>query len=165
MVLLEHFYNFHLWHVEDQARRKDVSDSVIADCKRKVDKLNQLRNDCIEEVDKCLYAVLLPQLPQGATTRQNTETVGMALDRLSILSLKIYHMEEQTRREDVNEEHLQTCSAKLAVLRRQRADLIVAVMYLISDYEQGNKTPVLYSQFKMYTDPAPIPQLYARGAR
>lgn len=165
LVILEHYYNFQLWHVEDRARRKDVSDAIIADCKRQVDRLNQMRNDCIEEVDRCLYAILLPHIPQGATSRQNTETPGMALDRLSILALKIYHMEEQTKREDVDEEHIRSCSAKLATLRRQRSDLVIAVLELISDYVQGSKMPALYSQFKMYNDPSLNPELYSQGSR
>lgn len=160
LVLQQHFFNYLLWHVEDTARRRDVTDSVIADCKRRVDSLNQKRNDSIEDVDKCLCAILAPVIAKSATARQNTETAGMAVDRLSILALKIYHMDEQTKRGDVNKEHIRACTEKLRILQRQRTDLSNAVLELITDYAQGNKVPVLYSQFKMYNDPTLNPELY-----
>jgi len=160
LVLLEHFFNFSLWHIEDEARRLDVDDSVIADCKRRIDSFNQRRNDAIEAVDRCLASLLEPLLPKNVTLRQNTETAGMAVDRLSILALKIYHMEEQTRRDDVTAEHIRECARKLAVLNRQRSDLARAVLELISDYAAGVKVPVLYSQFKMYNDPKLNPAVY-----
>lgn len=162
LVLSQHRWNFLLWHVEDTARRRDVPDSVIADCKRRVDGLNQKRNDGMEKVDQCLYRLLAPLLPAQAVPRQNTETVGMAVDRLSILALKIYHMDEQTRRSDVGPEHLRSCAEKLAVLTRQREDLRRAVLELIADYAMGNKVIALYSQFKMYNDPNLNPELYGK---
>jgi hypothetical protein len=162
LVMKEHFYNFSLWHVEDDARRRDVDDSIIADCKRRIDRLNQQRNDCIEVIDRCLCAVLEPLLPVDAAQRQNTETAGMALDRLSILALKIYHMQEQTERVDVDAQHLRNCSEKLSILRHQREGLAQALLELISDYAAGGKVPVLYSQFKMYNDPALNPKLYGK---
>jgi hypothetical protein len=163
IVLREHLYNFQLWHVEDTARRRDVTDAVIADCKRKVDELNQKRNDCIEEMDRCLLGILTPVLPPNATARQNTETVGMAVDRISILALKLYHMEEQTKRTDVKRDHIRSCAEKLRILRRQRTDLVRAVLELISDYGLGNRTPAVYAQFKMYNDPNLNPELYGRA--
>lgn len=160
LALLQHYFNFQLWHVEDEARRRDVDDSVIAECKRRIDGLNQRRNDCIERLDACLVDILAPELPKNATDRQNTETVGMAVDRMSILALKIFHMEEQTRRTDADRGHLESCARKLAVLQRQRQDLMRSVLELISAYFAGHKVPVLYSQFKMYNDPNLNPQLY-----
>lgn len=162
LVLMQHYYNFSLWHVEDEARRTDVDDSVIANCKRTIDGLNQKRNDAIEAIDRSLVRILEPHLPKNVTLRQNTETAGMAVDRLSILSLKIYHMEEQTRRRDVGAEHIRACSGKLDVLNRQRCDLVRALLELITDYAQGAKVPVLYSQFKMYNDPSLNPALYGK---
>lgn len=162
LVLAQHRWNFLLWHVEDTARRRDVPDSAIANCKRQVDALNQKRNDGMEKVDQCLVRLLEPFLPASAKPRRNTETAGMAVDRLSILALKIYHMEEQTRRTDVGPEHIQTCAGKLDVLRQQRDDLRRAVLELIDDYAAGRKVIALYSQFKMYNDPALNPELYAR---
>lgn len=165
LVLLQHYYNFSLWHIEDIARRKDLDDAIIADCKRKIDSLNQKRNDCIELVDQCLYSVILPALPKNSTPRQNTETAGMAIDRLSILALKIYHMDEQTKRDEAGKEHMKASAEKLTVLQRQRRNLAQAVLELISDYAQGDKVPVLYSQFKMYNDPSLNPELYDRPAK
>ncbi|MDL2207751.1 DUF4254 domain-containing protein [Desulfovibrio sp. OttesenSCG-928-M16] len=162
LILRDHYYNFQLWHVEDEARRLDVDDTVIANCKREVDRYNQKRNDAIEDIDKCLVSLLEPHLNTSATSRQNTETIGMAIDRLSILALKIYHMNEQTQRKDVDEKHIVTCSEKLGILQRQRRDLIRAVLDLITDYFLGNKVPALFAQFKMYNDPNLNPALYGR---
>jgi hypothetical protein len=165
LVLRQHAKNFQLWHTEDNARRLDVSDSVIASCKRDIDKLNQKRNDFIEELDRCLNGLLQPVLPKDARQRINTETVGMALDRLSILSLKIYHMEEETRRIGVSAEHIENCRDKLEILERQHERLCRAVLELIDEYAAGTKVPASYNQFKMYNDPELNPQLYSRKAK
>lgn len=156
----QHWANFQLWHVEDRARRKDVDAKIIADCKYAIDKLNQLRNDLIEKVDACLVQMIMPNLPENGAERYNTETIGMALDRLSILALKIYHMKEQTRRKDVDLEHVDSCSGKCVVLQEQHDDLARAIAELVDEYEQGNKRPKVYFQFKMYNDPALNPELY-----
>lgn len=163
LILAQHYFNFALWHIEDEARRTDVDDSVIADCKRRIDALNQKRNDAMEAVDMCLARVMQPLLPRNAAPRHNTETAGMAIDRLSILALKLYHMEEQTRRRDVTAEHVRACSEKLDILNRQRRELARAVLELISDYAEGTRVPVLYAQCKMYNDPGLNPSLYGNS--
>ena len=127
LVRAQHLRNFRLWHIEDTARRRDVTTDVIADCKDRIDRLNQERNDRIERVDACLVALLSPLLPASPAPHINTESLGMAIDRLSILSLKIWHMDEQVRRTDVTPEHIASCEKKLAVLKEQRADLSLAV--------------------------------------
>ncbi|MEF2231352.1 MAG: DUF4254 domain-containing protein [Pseudodesulfovibrio sp.] len=160
LVARQHWTNFRLWHVEDRARRKDVEAAVIADCKYAIDKLNQQRNDLIERVDECLIDLLGPLLPADAAGRYNTETVGAALDRLSIQALKIYHMEEQCRRRDVDEAHKATCGSKVLTLTQQHLDLEKAVLELIDEYAAGTKRPKVYFQFKMYNDPALNPELY-----
>ena len=161
LVLREHLVNFLLWHVEDQARRRDVGAEVIARCKQEIDGLNQARNDAIEQVDACLVAMVEPLLPQSADTpRYNTESLGGVLDRLSILSLKMYHMEEQTLRHDVSEEHVRTCRTKAATLREQQRDLLQSALELVDDYASGLKRPKVYYQFKMYNDPDLNPELY-----
>ncbi len=162
LVLLEHLCNFQLWHTEDRCRRTDVPDAVIVECKRLCDAMNQKRSDCIEAIDNCLYALLKPHLPQTTRPRHNTETPGMAVDRLSVLALRVYHMEEQTRRIDAGSDHVKSCREKLELLRRQRADLAKAVLELIADYANGVKVPVLYKQYKMYNDPNLNPELYSK---
>jgi len=166
LVLAQHLMNFKLWHVEDIARRKDVGPEVIADCKYRIDGLNQRRNDFMEKVDACIVGMIAPMLPpvaDGAMLRHNTESLGMSVDRLSILSLKIFHMREQTERTDVDEAHRASCRDKLTVLQEQRADLARAVLELLDDYRTGVKRPKVYFQFKMYNDPSLNPQLY-KGA-
>lgn len=162
-----HTCNFSLWHEEDEARRPDVPDAVIVGHKRAIDRWNQQRNDTIEQLDAHLLAALgRVGAPPEQDAPQNSETPGSILDRLSILSLKIYHMAEQTRRTDVGPEHIATCSARLAVLRQQRNDLMVCLEQLFHELLAGQKRLRLYRQFKMYNDPALNPALAgsARGA-
>lgn len=160
-IAAQHACNFKLWHVEDTARRKDVGPEIIADCKRRIDGLNQRRNDGMEQVDACLLTALDPLLPKDAPRRYNTESLGMAIDRLSILSLKIWHMDEQLMRSDVDADHIRACADKAAVLREQRNDLERSVLELIDEFAAGIKRPRLYFQFKMYNDPTLNPELYA----
>lgn len=156
----QHWANFRLWHVEDTARRRDVDATVIAKCKQTIDGLNQLRNDLIEKVDNALVAMIVPLLPEGGKERYNTETIGTALDRLSILALKIYHMREQVRRKDVDDEHRANCQAKVEVMMTQHGDLVQSIVDLIDEYAEGLKRPKVYFQFKMYNDPSLNPELY-----
>ncbi len=160
LVLHEHLCNFRLWHVEDEARRKDVDDAAIAACKRRIDGLNQARNDAMEKVDAELVRMVNPLLPKAAPARLNSESPAMILDRLSIMALKIFHMREQAGRSEAGPEHVRSCAAKLAVLEEQRGDLGRALMDLLADYERGAKVPKIYRQFKMYNDPKLNPQLY-----
>ncbi len=165
LVLRQHLKNFLLWHVEDRARRKDVDDGVITACKREIDGLNQQRNDLMEQVDAWLVNAVgtfsaQRDVPERSR-RFNTETLGAALDRLSILSLKIFHMREQTGREDVDAAHLESCRGKLILLEAQHGDLSRAILELVDDYALGVKSPKVYFQCKMYNDPALNPELYA----
>lgn len=164
LIVSQHLRNFTLWHIEDTARRVDVGNDVIAECKRAIDSCNQERNDFIEKVDTCLGALLSPLLPKKAHTSLNTETPGMAIDRLSILALKIFHMREQTLRADVDHAHIATCQKKLELLLSQRASLTVALFELLDDYRAGKKSPGIYYQFKMYNDPSLNPELYKNKA-
>jgi hypothetical protein len=165
LVLRQHLRNFLLWHVEDRARRRDVDDGVITACKREIDGLNQQRNDLMEQVDAWLVEVVAAFEAQrdipADRLRYNTETLGAALDRLSILSLKIFHMREQTERGDAESSHLERCREKLAVLRAQHDDLARSVLELVDEYAAGLKSPKVYFQCKMYNDPALNPELYA----
>lgn len=167
LVLRQHWANFCLWHVEDRARRKDAGPELIADCKYAIDKLNQERNDQIERLDMFLVRILDPILPataEGARPRYNTESLGVALDRGSILALKIFHMQEQAERQGAGEDLVNECRRKLEVLKEQRIDLEQSVMDLVDDYASGRKRPKVYYQFKMYNDPRLNPELYSRKA-
>lgn len=156
----EHKANFRLWHVEDEARRRDVGDDVIAQCKRDIDKLNQRRNDLIEKMDQCLTAMVETFVPESAPQAYNTETIGSAMDRLSIICLKIFHMDEQMKRAEAGPEHVEACGRKLAVLAQQHKDLVASVLGLLDEYAAGVKRPKVYYQFKMYNDPQLNPALH-----
>ena len=160
-IALELAYrNYLLWHEEDKARRTDVDDSVIATVKRAIDRLNQQRNDLIEKLDEAILADLSKIAPGQADDSINSETPGSIVDRISIMTLKIYHMDEDSRREDIDDEHRRRSQHRLAVLKLQRHDLYGALERLLDDYRAGRKRMKLYKQFKMYNDPSLNPELY-----
>ena len=162
MLLVEqnHARNFELWHEEDRARDPEADDRVIATVKRAIDKLNQARNDAMEKIDELVLARLdgRGQTPEGSPL--HSETVGSIVDRLSILSLKCYHMREQTLRKDASDEHRESCRDKLRVLETQRADLAGALGRFAGELERGEKAFRVYRQMKMYNDPSLNPVLY-----
>lgn len=152
--------NYSLWHEEDRARRTDVDDSVIAGVKRRIDRLNQQRNDMIERLDEEIIGWLRSRCSFSDDVPLNSETPGSIVDRLSILSLKIYHMDEDSRRNDIDETHRENSLRKLAILREQRADLEGAFHRLLDECRAGTRRVKLYRQFKMYNDPTLNPELY-----
>jgi len=159
-----HFYNFSLWHEEDQARRTDVDDSVIANLKRTIDVFNQRRSDTIEEIDKWILQQLENAGIQALEmTELNSETPASIIDRLSILSLKVYHMDEQAVRLDVNQDHKERAKDRAAILREQRQDLANCLNKLIADLMNGRKRLKMYFQFKLYNDPSTNPAVYQRA--
>jgi len=166
LICEEHQFNFLLWHEEDVARSPDVSDERIAAVKRAIDGLNQKRNDAIERIDDCLKQQLDARGIRAAEgAKLNTETPGQAIDRLSILALRIYHMLEQLERDDVDAEHLARVQSKLDVVHTQHDDLSASLQDLLSDIFVGRKRLKLYRQFKMYNDPTLNPYLYHSALR
>lgn len=156
--------NYLLWHEEDKARRTDVDDSVIASVKRAIDRFNQQRNDLIEQLDEAILVEVSRAMADGSV-EINSETPGSIADRISILSLKIYHMEEDARRTDITAEHRERSLNRLEVLRLQRSDLFDALVCLMDDYLAGRKRMKLYKQFKMYNDPTLNPELYGKSGK
>ncbi len=139
------------WHYEDIIRDPGINPKDALSLKRKIDASNQDRTDLVEYIDgyflKKYQAVHIKE-----DAKINTESPAWAIDRLSILALKIYHMQEEVDRTDASPEHTQKCSAKLAVLLEQREDLSTAIDQLLEDIEKGNKYMKVYKQMKMYND-------------
>jgi hypothetical protein len=165
-VCTQHQFNFLLWHEEDRARCPVASDADIAAVKRAIDRYNQQRNDAIEQLDQFLLDDLQARgITPAADARLNTETPGSAIDRLSILALRIYHLDEQAQRTDATAEHRRNAEHKRAIGERQREDLAAALAELLDDLYHGRKRMRLYRQLKMYNDPAMNPYLYERGPK
>lgn len=164
VVAENHRYNFLLWHEEDIARSPQASDAEIAAVKRNIDRYNQLRNNWIESIDEALQRQLedAKVAPQPGA-RFNSETPGATIDRLSILALRLYHLNEQLERPDASAEHLARVSQKLAVAQQQHVDLKQALSELLEDLWAGHKRMRLYKQLKMYNDPTMNPYLYNAG--
>ncbi len=165
-VCQQHQYNYLLWHEEDIARSPDVTDARIAMVKRAIDGYNQQRNDWIERIDEALLEMLAEAgVKPAEKARLNTETPGSATDRLSIMSLRIYHLEEQLQRTDVDEAHVERVQQRLARCRLQQADLSQSLAELLADLVAGRKMLKVYRQMKMYNDATLNPYLYKSGKK
>ncbi len=165
-ICQQHQYNFLLWHEEDVARSPDVSDGRIAMVKRAIDGYNQQRNDWIERIDEALIEMLVESgAKPAADARLNTETPGSACDRLSIMSLRIFHLQEQLQRTDVDRTHVERISQRLERCRAQQADLSQSLAELLADLAAGRKVLKVYRQMKMYNDPTMNPYLYGRSKK
>jgi hypothetical protein len=158
LLLQQHRANFDLWHREDAARDPLAADQAIAAVKRAIDKLNQRRNDLVERID---LALLEAAGQQSASAPLHSETPGMMIDRLSILDLKIFHTEEETRRPGASPQHHEQNRARLAILTEQHDDLAASLAALWNEVRSGQRRFKLYRQLKMYNDPALNPVLYA----
>jgi hypothetical protein len=149
------------WHFEDLIRDPQINPTEALALKRRIDKSNQDRTDLVEEIDsyfRKIYSTVTP-LPDA---RLNTESPAWAVDRLSILALKIYHMKEQVERKDADAAHIERCQLKLSVLLEQQVDLSTAIDQLLDDYQAGRKVMKVYRQMKMYNDPSTNPVLYKK---
>lgn len=147
------------WHFEDIIRDPHIDSTEALALKRRIDRSNQDRTDLVEQIDSYFrqqYSEVNP-LPDA---RLNTESPAWAIDRLSILALKIYHMREQVERPEATHEHRNKCNAKLNVLLEQQKDLTLAIDQLLEDIAEGRKYMKVYRQMKMYNDPATNPVLY-----
>ena len=163
LILEQHRQNFALWHEEDRARGPLAPPEQIAQTKRNIDALNQVRNDLVEAIDR----ELLQQLEKARVQlsgKLHSETPGMIIDRLSILSLKIFHTREQIDRSDVDEGHVQRNEHRLQVLMEQRADLAKCLVEIWQEIQNGKRRFKLYRQLKMYNDPKLNPEIYGSAS-
>ena len=149
------------WHLEDIIRDPQIDPVEALALKRRIDRSNQERTDLVETIDSYFYSLYHEVEVQPEATI-NTESPAWAVDRLSILALKIYHMQEQVNRKEASEEHCRKCQEKLDVLLQQRIDLSTAIDQLLADFEAGRKYMRVYKQMKMYNDPTTNPVLYGK---
>lgn len=149
------------WHLEDIIRDPQIDPAEALLLKRRIDKSNQDRTDLVERIDSYFWEQYHTVLPK-TDAKINTESPAWAIDRLSILHVKIYHMQEQVNRTDVCQEQHDKCAAKLAVLQEQLQDMTTSITQLLEDYASGERIMKVYRQMKMYNDPTLNPVLYKK---
>lgn len=149
------------WHLEDIIRDPQIDPAEALLLKRRIDKSNQDRTDLVERIDSYFWKQYHTVLPK-TNAKINTESPAWAIDRLSILHVKIYHMQEQVNRTDVCQEQHDKCAAKLAVLQEQLQDMTTSITQLLEDYASGERIMKVYRQMKMYNDPMLNPVLYKK---
>ena len=149
------------WHYEDIIRDPDIDPSEGMSLKRLIDSSNQNRTEMVEYIDS-YFLKLYSNVSPKPDAKVNTESPAWALDRLSILILKIYHMKEESLRKDVSEQHRNTCNEKLQVLLEQQKDLSESIDQLLEDLSKGEKKMKVYKQMKMYNDETLNPVLYKK---
>ena len=147
------------WHMEDEVREPSIAPEAALVWKRRIDASNQERTDLVEYIDS-YFLEQFKGTQANANATVNTESPAWAIDRLSILALKIYHMAEEANRTSASAEHRAACQKKLDVLLEQRVDLSKSIDELLADIEAGNKYMKVYKQMKMYNDPSLNPVLY-----
>ncbi len=152
------------WHLEDIIRDENINPAEALLLKRTIDSSNQKRTDLVEYIDGW-FLNKYQDITPNSDAKINTETPAWAVDRLSILALKIYHMNLEANRETANQEHRQNCRAKLAVLREQHEDLTRAIDNLLFDIENGSVKMKVYKQMKMYNDETLNPILYQKSEK
>lgn len=151
------------WHLEDEIRRPDIDPVYGMQMKRRIDQSNQQRTDRVEQLDDW-FMQRFAQVQPLDNARLNTESPAWAVDRLSILALKIYHMQVEVAREDADAQHIARCQAKLEVLLQQREDLSLSIAQLLEDLQHGRRLMKVYRQMKMYNDPNLNPVLYKKNS-
>ena len=161
-VARQHRANFELWHIEDEARAPQIADADLAGVKRRIDRTNQLRNDLVEQLDVALLGWLANRNLPDPAAPLNSETAGLIIDRLSILSLKIYHTREEAERTDAPTGHAERNRSRLEILQEQRTDLAGCLDQLWRQTLAGERRFKLYRQLKMYNDPSLNPSIYAK---
>lgn len=159
-ALRQHAANFELWHTEDQARLPNASDAQIAAVKRAIDRINQRRNDLAESCDALLLEILAPQKLPAPQAPLHSESPGLMIDRLSILSLKIFHTAEQIERPHAPAGHVHRNRERLAILTEQQSDLVQCFDRVWTQVLAGALRFKLYRQLKMYNDPDLNPAIY-----
>ena len=150
------------WHLEDIIRDPHIDPLEALKLKRRIDRSNQDRTDLVEQIDS-YFRMKYNDVKILPNATINTESPAWAVDRLSILALKIYHMKEQAERNDASAEHKEKCQKKLDVLLEQQVDLSTAIDQLLADIENGRKYMKVYKQMKMYNDPSTNPVLYGKN--
>ena len=161
----QHLANFELWHAEDEARTPEASDHDLATIKRFIDRANQRRNDLTEQCDLLLLDFLRRQNLPAAGAELHSESPGLILDRLSILSLKLFHTREEIDRPGAPSGHCERNLGRLHILAEQRDDLAAALDRLWQQILDGRRSFKLYRQLKMYNDPALNPAVYGRNRK
>jgi hypothetical protein len=161
LLYLKNWIDVIQWHLEDLIRDENIDPVEALKLKRWIDKSNQERTDRVENLDSWFLQKYenVKTLPD---TKINTESPAWALDRFSILSLKIYHMKEEVERPDASPEHKAKCQDKLNVLQEQYVNLSTAIEELLDDYQTGRKYMKVYKQMKMYNDEELNPVLYKK---
>ncbi|MEZ7948231.1 MAG: DUF4254 domain-containing protein [Macellibacteroides fermentans] len=149
------------WHLEDIIRNPEIDAVEALTIKRRIDKSNQDRTDLVELIDS-YFLDKYKDIIVKPSAKINTESPAWAIDRLSILCLKIYHMQQEINRVNASIEHIDACKAKLSVLLEQKVDLSDALDQLLEDIERGDKFMKVYKQMKMYNDPSLNPILYGQ---
>ena len=161
LVAKQHLANFELWHIEDAARTPDATDSEIARLKHRIDETNQRRNDLSERIDRDLMNSLSTRSLPNPDAPLNSESPGLIIDRLSILSLKLFHTREEVARPGAPSGHSERNRVRLTVLEQQRNDLAECLAALWAETLSGSRQFKLYRQLKMYNDPALNPSVYS----
>ena len=160
LLYLKNWIDTVQWHLEDLIRDPQIDPVAALVLKRRIDRSNQERTDMVEYIDS-YFLDKFKDVAIESGAKINTESPAWAIDRLSILALKIYHMAQEVKRTDVSAKHVEECRRKLDILLQQRTDLTTAIEELLADMAAGHKYMKVYKQMKMYNDPELNPVLYA----